>query len=53
MFDIHTGKTIYVMDLDTIIPGFCVCDFAYSIRFGATTGAWDDRRDVSCDSSRL
>lgn len=46
MFDIHTGKTVCVIDLDTVMPGLRAYDYGDSIRFGATTGA-EDEPDLS------
>ena len=46
LFDIHTGKSLCVVDLDTIMPGYSVNDFGDSIRFGATT-ALEDEADLS------
>lgn len=51
MIDDATGKAICVIDLDTVMPGLAVNDFGDSIRFGASTGA-EDEKDVdkiSCD----
>ena len=44
--DNATGKGICVIDLDTVMPGLAVNDFGDSIRFGASTGA-EDERDLS------
>lgn len=51
MIDDFTGKAICVIDLDTVMPGLSVNDFGDSIRFGASTGAEDERdlSKVSCD----
>lgn len=46
LFDKTTGKSLCVVDLDTIMPGYSVNDFGDSIRFGATT-ALEDERDLS------
>ena len=46
LFDINTGETLCVVDLDTIMPGYSVNDFGDSIRFGATT-ALEDETDLS------
>ena len=46
LFDTNTGKTLCVVDLDTIMPGYSVNDFGDSIRFGATT-ALEDETDLS------
>ena len=42
MFDKNTGKTICVIDLDTVMPGLRAYDYGDSIRYGATTGAEDE-----------
>lgn len=51
MIDDATGKAICVIDLDTVMPGLSAHDFGDSIRFGASTGAEDERdlSKVSCD----
>lgn len=51
MIDDATGRGICVIDLDTVMPGLSVYDFGDSIRFGASTGAEDERdlSKVSCD----
>lgn len=46
MIDNATGKAICVIDLDTVMPGLSVNDFGDSIRFGASTGA-EDEKDLS------
>lgn len=46
MIDDSTNQAICVIDLDTVMPGLSVNDFGDSIRFGATTGA-EDERDLS------
>lgn len=53
MFDTKTGKAICVIDLDTVMPGLAANDFGDSIRFGASTGAEDERdlSKISCDMS--
>jgi len=43
LLDRHTRKTLCVIDLDTVMPGLSVNDFGDSIRFGASTGAEDER----------
>ena len=43
LFDRRTKKSICVIDLDTVMPGFSVTDFGDSIRFGASTAAEDER----------
>ena len=51
MIDDATGKAICVIDLDTVMPGLTANDFGDSIRFGASTGAEDEKdlTKVSCD----
>lgn len=51
MIDDETGKGICVIDLDTVMPGLSVNDFGDSIRFGASTGAEDEKDldKISCD----
>ena len=51
MIDNATGKAVCVIDLDTVMPGLSVNDFGDSIRFGASTGAEDEKdlTKVSCD----
>lgn len=46
MIDNTTRKGICVIDLDTVLPGLAVNDFGDSIRFGASTGA-EDEKDLS------
>ena len=43
MLDEKTGKAVCIIDLDTVMPGLSVNDFGDSIRFGASTGAEDER----------
>lgn len=51
MIDDATGKAICVIDLDTVMPGLSAHDFGDSIRFGASTGAEDERNlsKISCN----
>lgn len=51
MMDKETGKGICVIDLDTVMPGLSIHDFGDSIRFGASTGAEDEKdlSKISCD----
>lgn len=51
MIDYDTHKAICVIDLDTVMPGISLNDFGDSIRFGASTGAEDEKdlSKVSCD----
>ena len=46
LFDRRTKKSLCVIDLDTVMPGFSVTDFGDAIRFGATT-ADEDEKDLS------
>ncbi len=46
MLDAKTRKALCVIDLDTVMPGLAAYDFGDSIRFGASTGA-EDERDLS------
>lgn len=43
MLDAATRKPLCVIDLDTVMPGLSGNDFGDSIRFGASTGAEDER----------
>lgn len=43
MIDNKTGKGICVIDLDTVMPGSALYDYGDSIRFGANTGAEDEK----------
>ena len=51
LMDNATGKGLCVIDLDTVMPGLAVNDFGDSIRFGASTGAEDEKdlSKISCD----
>ena len=51
LIDDRTGKAICVIDLDTVMPGSALYDYGDSIRFGASTGAEDEKNLelVSCD----
>lgn len=46
MIDNVSHKGICVIDLDTTMPGLAMYDFGDSIRFGASTGA-EDEKDLS------
>lgn len=46
LFDKDSGKALCVIDLDTVMPGLSHYDFGDSIRFGASTGA-EDEKDLS------
>ncbi len=43
LLDAKTGKAICVIDLDTVMPGSMLYDFGDALRFGASTGAEDER----------
>ncbi len=49
MLDEKTRQPMCVLDLDTVMPGYCVNDFGEAVRTGAVTAAEDarDPRDVS------
>ena len=51
MLDKETGKGVCVIDLDTVMPGSALYDYGDSIRFGANTGAEDEKdlSKISCD----
>lgn len=46
LFDADTKKALCIIDLDTVMPGLSHYDFGDSIRFGASTGA-EDEKDLS------
>lgn len=46
LFDAESDKALCVIDLDTVMPGSLLYDFGDSIRFGASTGA-EDEKDLS------
>ena len=46
LLDAETRTGLCVIDLDTVMPGYSVTDFGDSIRFGASTGA-EDEKDLS------
>lgn len=46
LIDKETREGLCVIDLDTVMPGFLLDDFGDSIRFGASTGA-EDEKDLS------
>ncbi|MDR3185353.1 MAG: aminoglycoside phosphotransferase family protein [Christensenellaceae bacterium] len=43
LIDLEHGNAVAVIDLDTVMPGSVVYDFGDSIRFGANTGAEDEK----------
>ncbi|MBE5766355.1 MAG: aminoglycoside phosphotransferase family protein [Clostridiales bacterium] len=43
LLDAATRKALCVIDLDTVMPGYAAYDFGDSIRFGASTGAEDEK----------
>ena len=51
MIDNKTGRGLCVIDLDTVMPGSALYDYGDSIRFGASTGAEDEKNLdlISCD----
>ena len=46
MFDKDTDECVCVIDLDTVMPGVALFDFADAVRFGASTAA-EDEPDLS------
>lgn len=46
MLDIDTHEPVCVIDLDTVMPGLAANDFGDLVRFGANTGA-EDEKDLS------
>lgn len=46
LLDENTGEALCIIDLDTVMPGLVAYDFGDSIRFGASTGA-EDEKDLS------
>ena len=46
LLDEKTGEGVCVIDLDTVMPGLSAYDFGDSVRFGASTGA-EDEKDLS------
>lgn len=46
LFDEDTKEALCIIDLDTVMPGLSHYDFGDSIRFGASTGA-EDEKDLS------
>ena len=55
LLDKATRKALCVIDLDTVMPGLAANDFGDSIRFGANTGAEDEKdlRKISLSLSRF
>ena len=51
LLDKDTRKLLYVIDLDTVMPGLSLYDYGDCIRFGAATAAEDetDLAKVHCD----
>lgn len=43
LFDRETDEAICVIDLDTVMPGSLLYDYGDSIRFGASSGAEDEK----------
>ncbi len=52
LLDKDTRKALCVIDLDTVMPGLSLYDYGDSIRFGASTGA-EDEKDLSKISMSL
>ena len=46
LLDRETRKLMYVIDLDTVMPGLSLYDYGDCIRFGASTGG-EDEKDLS------
>lgn len=46
MLDEKTGEGVCVIDLDTVMPGSLLYDYGDALRFGASSGA-EDERDLS------
>ena len=46
LFDHKTGKSLCVIDLDTVMPGSLLYDYGDALRFGASTAA-EDETDLS------
>ena len=46
MIDERTHRAVCVIDLDTVMPGFSVCDFGECVRTGAAS-ALEDERDLA------
>ena len=42
MFDIETGESLAVIDLDTVMPGLVAYDFGDAVRFAANPGGEDN-----------
>ena len=42
LIDVHTGRALCVIDLDTVMPGLAAYDFGDAIRYGASTAAEDE-----------
>ena len=51
LLDADTRKLMYVIDLDTVMPGLSLYDYGDCVRFGASTAAEDetDLSKVECD----
>ena len=46
LFDVETGKSVCVIDLDTVMPGSALYDFGDALRMGGSTAA-EDEKDLS------
>ncbi len=51
LLDARTGRSVCVIDLDTVMPGLIAYDFGDSIRFGASTCPEDERELARCHFS--
>lgn len=51
LLDADTRKLLYVIDLDTVMPGLALYDYGDCVRFGASTAAEDetDLTKIQCD----
>ena len=51
LLDADTRKLLYVIDLDTVMPGLSLYDYGDCVRFGASTAAEDetDLSKIQCD----
>jgi Ser/Thr protein kinase RdoA (MazF antagonist) len=51
LFDKETDEAICVIDLDTVMPGSLLYDYGDAIRFGASSGAEDEKNldKIYCD----
>lgn len=54
LLDNRTGKSLCVIDLDTVMPGSVLYDYGDAVRFGASTAAEDeaDTRRIALDMDK-